>query len=548
MKKIFVLVFIGVLFILVGCDSNNTSTKEPSVEEENSQPTNEQNPDDLPTNEQNPDDNPTVDEPKYTMVTDLVLDEERIYTGQVVDNIPNGEGTLTWVLTNCVYEGEFVDGKYEGEGTFYWNNVGDSLVGTWSDGNPISGKYTYKNTMAYEGEFNSAWQFHGQGKFDWNTYNEDGSVKSYGWLYEGGFFNGSPAGCVGKITFTNARDGSNGEGVQWFEGVMDGFPNIKKDQFGKGKIKFGDNSVYEGDIQYTANGEWFRVGYGVMDFSNCNFAGDVAGGTPDSKLLRYEGQFDHYKTGWMFGNGVMYFTDSMGNPTYYIKGFYSALAVIKEYEGTLNLFDGYDESMERKYLFNYSYMQNYINSKYPQSQQHDAIICGDSYTDMMHSHFNIMNFDTAFNGYDVIDTGIGGTTYYQWRNLAEYLIIPYNPSKVVLHLGFNDLHMGLSAEETLAEADKLIKELKEALPGVEIVLMTVEPSPTFANFLAEETKYNNLLKEYCTTNGITLIDHAALLLNNGQPVSNLKDYFINDGVHLNAAGYERFVNLIKEKL
>ena len=118
------------------------------------------------------------------------------------------------------------------EGAFYWNNLGDKLIGTFDNGYPVTGKYTYSNTMSYTGEFNSEWKFHGEGSFDWNTYNADGSVKSYGWLYEGEFNNGTMVGCVGKVTFTAHRDGSNGEGLLWFEGEMDGFPNIKKGQQG----------------------------------------------------------------------------------------------------------------------------------------------------------------------------------------------------------------------------------------------------------------------------------------------------------------------------
>ena len=533
-RKVALIMFVCFAFSLVGCSFLDF-------------PSNQETP-----NEETPDNQETPNNPNGgdggAVVTDLLLDDERSYTGQVIDGVPNGKGTLTWIKTNCVYIGEFVDGLYEGEGTFYWNEHGDSLVATWENGYPVTGKYTYSNTMSYTGEFNTNWQFHGQGSFDWNTYNSDGSVKSYGWLYEGEFKNGTMVGCVGKVTFTVARDGSNGEGIHWFEGVMDGFPNVKRNQTGKGKIKFGDRSTYEGDILYTQNAEWLRKGYGVMDFSNCTFTGDVSGGTPDSKLVRYEGEFDHYKTGWMYGNGIMYFEDSIGRPSYYIKAFYSAVAAIKGYSGNQELYEGYDETMERKYLFNYSYMQNYINNKYPQHQTHDAIICGDSYTDMMHPSFGIINFDTAFAGYDVIDTGIGGTTYYEWIQLAEYLIVPYAPKKVVLHLGYNDLHMGLSAEDTLAEAKKLVKLLQERIPGVEVILMTVEPSPTFASYFAEETKYNNMLKEYCSQNTIELIDHAAVLLNNGQPVINIWNYFISDGIHLNATGYARFVSLIKEKL
>ena len=488
---------------------------------------------------------PTVD-PEETYVVDMQIGDDRKYTGEVINGVPNGSGTLTWVNTNCVYEGEFLNGVYHGEGKFSWLNSGDTLQGTFENGAPTYGKYTYANTMSYTGEFNSSWVFHGEGTFDWNQYNPDGRVKAYGWLLEGEFRNGTPDGCHAKITFI--RSNPLGEGVHWFEGIVQGFPGVKLNQTGKGKIVFGDKSIYEGDIYYSATGEWQRKGIGVQDFSNCNFPGNNAGGTDTSKILRYEGEFDHAVTGWMYGNGIMYFVDEQGRPAYYIKAFFSGVAAIKEYSGNLELYEGFDESMERPYLFNYPYMQNYINNKYPQNQTYDAIICGDSYTDMMHASFNIMNFDTAFAGYDVIDTGIGGTTYYEWIQLAEYLIIPYAPKKVVLHLGYNDLHMGLSAEDTLAQAKKLVALLQEKIPGVEVILMTVEPSPTFASYLAEETKYNNLLKEYCSLNDIELIDHAALLLNAGQPVSNIWNYFIGDGVHLNAAGYERFVSLIKEKL
>jgi len=62
-------------------------------------------------------------------VTDYMLDEERRYTGTLVDGKPEGEGKLEWVLTNCVYTGEFSNGVYEGKGVFEWNSTGDKLEG-----------------------------------------------------------------------------------------------------------------------------------------------------------------------------------------------------------------------------------------------------------------------------------------------------------------------------------------------------------------------------------------------------------------------------------
>ena len=96
-------------------------------------------------------------------VTDYMLDEERRYTGRLVDGKPEGEGKLEWVLTNCVYTGEFSNGVYEGKGVFEWNSTGDKLEGIFSCGTPITGKYTYANTMSYEGEFNTEGSLKGRG-------------------------------------------------------------------------------------------------------------------------------------------------------------------------------------------------------------------------------------------------------------------------------------------------------------------------------------------------------------------------------------------------
>ena len=226
-------------------------------------------------------------------VVDYQLDDERMYTGEMVDGLPHGQGVLTWVYTNCVYTGEFKRGLYDGEGLFEWLNNGDKFEGTFKDNAPSYGKFTYKNTMTYTGEFNKNWAFHGQGTFDWNTYHPDGRIASYGWLYEGEFKNGTMVNCEGKITFTVARDGSNGEGVYWYEGLMSGFPQVAVGQTGTGFIKFNDGSTYEGDLFVKNVNEFIRFGNGVQNFSKCTTLSSADfGASHDVKLSKYVGQFD----------------------------------------------------------------------------------------------------------------------------------------------------------------------------------------------------------------------------------------------------------------
>ena len=150
------------------------------------------------------------------------------------------------------------------------------------------------------------------------------------------------------------------------------------------------------------------------------------------------------------------------------------------------------------------------------------------------------NYDTDMEGYDTYNVGIGGTIAYLWRGWADNLILNHNPKKVVIHLGYNDLHMGGTIESTLNN----IKALTEYLlaHGVEhVYLLSVENSPTFISYKTTENNYNSQLQTYINTKeNVTYLNSNALFNE-----SNFSTYFISDGVHLNAAGYQLVVNLIK---
>ena len=289
-----------------------------------------------------------------------------------------------------------------------------------------------------------------------------------------------------------------------------------------------------------------------MDFQTCYFLGSVAGGDSHTRLYKYVGEFDYSISGWMYGDGIMYYVDIETNkPKYYQKGKWYGLSMVGKYsKNDYELLDGFSKEMESEYIFNQPYVNNYINRYYSQSITHKAVVCGDSYTDMMHASYNIVNFEEEFpHSYDIIDTGIGATTYYQWLNYAKHLIIPYKPEKIFLHLGFNDLHMGLTPNEVINYASELVNLLKKELPNSMIYLMSVEPSPEFSRYLNVEIQYNKLLKEYCNKNNIKLLDNAKnFYKNETETIDDLSTYFISDRVHMNQKGYEKFIKLIKDEL
>ena len=493
-------------------------------------------------------------------VVDYMLDDERKYTGQLVNGLPEGEGILTWVKTNCVYTGEFKAGAYHGEGLFEWKNNGDSLKGTFENGNPINGKFTYKNTMSYTGEFNESWQFHGKGTFDWNMYNSSGDVTSYGWLYEGEFKNGTMIGCVGKITFTVARNGSNGEGCYWYEGLMAGFPGVAVGQYGKGFIKYGDGSTYEGDVYVQNANSFIRQGKGVQNFETCTTLSAVDfGASHEYKVIDYVGEFDGLSHGWMYGNGVVYFEDLNGNPAGYIKGSWNGTTRTGEWTGTWSndiLKEEYRETSELVYkdVFEVK-LEKYVDENKNVDMSNKTLLLGTSWFEFWTNSYNDLLPEI-----DSVNFGIGGSGPMFWSQNIDLLSSLKNaPKNIVYFPGANDLaSRGESIEGTIEKTKTVIQDLKELFPTSNIYLCSFGPSPIRWYLFDSYIEGNEMIKKICENESLTYFDFTTGLFDRENTTGKYykegygslrTDIWLNDNLHFNSEGYELvtelFLNQIK---
>jgi hypothetical protein len=78
---------------------------------------------------------------------------ETKYTGPKLNNIPNGNGTITYTNGN-LYTGGVVNGRVEGSGKFKWSN-GDTYNGIFKNNKIYGpGKFKWSNGDTYQGMFN----------------------------------------------------------------------------------------------------------------------------------------------------------------------------------------------------------------------------------------------------------------------------------------------------------------------------------------------------------------------------------------------------------
>ena len=87
-----------------------------------------------------------------TKISELVLDDNSIYEGDLVSGKANGKGKLTWP-NGDIYSGEFLENKPAGLGAFVWAD-GTIYKGEVTDGK-ITGKgaYFWPNGDKLEGDF-----------------------------------------------------------------------------------------------------------------------------------------------------------------------------------------------------------------------------------------------------------------------------------------------------------------------------------------------------------------------------------------------------------
>ncbi len=128
----------------------------------------------------------------------------------------------------------------------------------------------------------------------------------------------------------------------------------------------------------------------------------------------------------------------------------------------------------------------------------------------------------------------------------------YNPSKVFLLIGTNDLTRDKSNEEIVEGVEKIIEEIKENRPKAEIYLESIYPvnyslSPKMVSVRKNDDikEINKELKKYCKKNRITYIDMYDLLKDDDD---NFDSIYTNDGLHPNDEGYEVITKEIKKYL
>ena len=156
------------------------------------------------------------------------------------------------------------------------------------------------------------------------------------------------------------------------------------------------------------------------------------------------------------------------------------------------------------------------------------------------------DLEQRFAGKPIIKRGVGGSTLSQLVDYyTPYILFPYQPRKIFIYAGENDIADGKSAPFVAKEFAKLWPLLHQKLPKAEIYYLSIKPSPVRAKYYATVAQANGLIKTYLKNKpGSHFVDLVSAIYKPGTttPDSSL---FKGDYLHLNTKGYDKWQSVLQ---
>jgi lysophospholipase L1-like esterase len=148
----------------------------------------------------------------------------------------------------------------------------------------------------------------------------------------------------------------------------------------------------------------------------------------------------------------------------------------------------------------------------------------------------------------VLNRGFGGSTFPELLHYFDRVVLPYEPSAVVVYEGDNDIVQDtMKPKHVIANMKEFQSRLQTTYPGTPMYMLAIKPS------VARESLYNkanfcNILMRNVAANDslLTFVDIASPMMDENGRIR--RDIFVEDSLHMNAKGYEIWTQVVREAL
>jgi lysophospholipase L1-like esterase len=149
----------------------------------------------------------------------------------------------------------------------------------------------------------------------------------------------------------------------------------------------------------------------------------------------------------------------------------------------------------------------------------------------------------SFPDVPVINRGFGGSHITDVNYYAERIVVKYKPRLVVFYAGDNDIESGKSPQQVADNFQVFARLVHEELPDTTIVYLPIKPSiarwPKWSQMQAVNAQVEQVSHG---DSRIVYVDTATPML--GRDGKPRRELLLDDGLHLNSAGYALWTKLI----
>jgi len=148
-----------------------------------------------------------------------------------------------------------------------------------------------------------------------------------------------------------------------------------------------------------------------------------------------------------------------------------------------------------------------------------------------------------FPGQNILNTGFGGSQASDLLHYLEPLVLAYQPKKVFIYEGDNDLAEGKRVGQVLKVLEQISNGIRKENPDVSVVLISAKPSISRWGLRGKYKRLNKKLKRWATRHEhLDFADVWNPMLADKKLNTSL---FIADGLHMNTSGYDIWEDALK---
>ena len=162
---------------------------------------------------------------------------------------------------------------------------------------------------------------------------------------------------------------------------------------------------------------------------------------------------------------------------------------------------------------------------------------------------SIVRWDTgdSFRRMPLLNRGFGGSQMSDLVHYVEETVLKYSPRTVVVYEGDNDTSAGKRSQQLLEDYKEFVEAVLTAQPSTRIVILSIKPSLARWDVWPDMQESNAAIEAYAQMDArVDFVDIGTAMLGaDGLPISEL---FVSDGLHMTAAGYDIWDEIVMEAL